>query len=125
MPARSQQPPAAPLGDLLAHLHAVVTAQVDALDRDDLAAVEALAPDRDALVTALDRYRAADLRPTDRALLEQIAALDQRLIASARQSIDQATLELRSIFRGHGALQRYQRRGQALIGALTQLDVAR
>jgi hypothetical protein len=58
-------------------------------------------------------------------LLEQIGALDQRLLASARQSLDQANLELRSIFRGHGALQKYQRRGQALIGHLGSLDVAR
>lgn len=117
--------PREPLGDLLTRLHAIVTAQVAALDREDLDEIERLAPERDTLAAALNTYQASDVGPEDRALLEQVAALDQRLLASARQSIDQANQDMRSIFRGHGALQQYQRRGQALIGALTQLDVER
>ena len=117
--------PREPLNDLLSRLHAIVAAQVAALDGDDVDEVERLAPERDALAARLDGYQASDLRAEDRALLEQVAALDQRLLASARQSIDQANQDMRSIFRGHGALQQYQRRGQALIGALTQLDVER
>jgi hypothetical protein len=112
------------LGELLTGLHGVVTAQADALDREDFEAIGRLSTERDRLVAGLGRYRAGDLRPVDRDFLEQIAALDQRLLASARQSLERATRELRSIFRGHGALRRYRERGQAASGAPARLDLA-
>jgi hypothetical protein len=114
-----------PLAAVLNRLRAVVQAQAAALDVEDFPSVAEKGVERDALVAALDQYRGSDLRPEDRGVLEQIAAIDQRLVASAQQGLDQANLAMRSLFRGQGALQKYHRRGQQLIGALHQLDVAR
>src|SRR4051794_32712547 len=113
------------LHDLLVHLRAAIQTQANALDLEDFEAVAQAGRERDLLTAALEQYHARDLQPEDRLILEQIGALDQRLIASARQGMDQANLSMRSLFRGQGALRKYQRRGQALIGALHQLDVAR
>jgi hypothetical protein len=113
------------LTDVLARLHAVVQAQADALDAEDFASVAQAGEARDILVASLDLYQAADMGLEDRRALEQIAAIDQRLVASAQQGLDRASREKRTLFKGQGALQQYRRRGQALIGALHQLDAAR
>ena len=94
-----------------------------ALDQDDFERVARVGAERDRLVAALDRYRPVDFRPEDRAMLEQVGALDQRIVASARASLDRANQELRTLFRGQGALQRYRQRGQAAIQALSRLDL--
>jgi hypothetical protein len=113
------------LADLLVQLRSSLQAQADALDIDDFTRVADAGRERDRLVAALDQYRPADFRPEDRAVLEQIGAIDQRLVASVRDGLERADRDKRSVFRGQGALQQYQRRGQALMGALNQLDVAR
>jgi hypothetical protein len=114
-----------PLTGVLARLRAVVQAQADALDAEDFASVAQTGTERDALVASLEQYHATDMAPEDRRALEQIAAIDQRLVASARQGLDRASREKQSLFKGQGALRQYRRRGQALIGALHQLDAAR
>ena len=117
--------PDMPLADLLLRLRASIDAQADALDLEDFERVAQAGVERDRLVAALDQYGPADFRPEDRAVLEQVAAIDQRLVASARAGLERADRDRRSIFRGQGALKKYQRRGQTLMGALHQLDAAR
>ena len=114
-----------PLAMLLLRLRDSLQAQADALDVDDFERLAQAGSERDHLVAALDQYQPADFRPEDRAVLEQVAAIDQRLVASVREGLEQADRDRRSIFRGQGALQQYRRRGQSLIGVLHQLDAAR
>jgi hypothetical protein len=117
--------PGMPLVELLLQLRSALQAQADALDVDDFERLARAGAERDRLVASLDQYQPVDFRPEDRAVLEQVAALDQRLVASARDSLARADLDRRAVFRGQGALQQYRRRGQSLIGALHQLDAAR
>ena len=77
------------------------------------------------LVHLLDAYDAADRTPADGPLLEQIAALDERLATLARLSLEQTGNELGEIRRGRGALSAYQKRGEALMRNLAQLNYAR
>ena len=117
--------PAMPIAELLVRLRSALLAQADALDVDDFERLAQAGSERDRLVATLDHYQPVDFRPEDHAVLEQVAALDQRLMASARDSLERADRDRRSVFRGQGALQQYRRRGQSLIGALHQLDAAR
>jgi hypothetical protein len=112
-----------PLGTVLARLRDVMLAQGEALGADDFDSLERLSVERDQLVAALAPYTAADATAADRPLLDQIGALDQRLLEQVRAGREQATHSLRDVHRGRGALNEYQRRGQNLIGNLAQLDV--
>jgi hypothetical protein len=112
-----------PLGAVLARLRNVLEAQADALAADDFDGLEQINADRDVLVAALDGYTRADARPGDRALLEQVAALDQRLQEQVRSGLEQVGKELREIHRGRSALVEYRRRGQTLIRNLAYLDL--
>jgi hypothetical protein len=112
-----------PLGALLARLRTILGAQAEALAADDFAGLERLSDERDRLVAALDPYTAADTGPGDRALLDQLGALDGRLQELARAGLEQAGHELRDVHRGRGALHEYRRRGQDLIGNLARLDL--
>ena len=67
------------LSMLLARLCTVLNGQAEALGADDFARLEHLCDDRDRLVALLDGYSAKDASPTDRELMNQISALDQRL----------------------------------------------
>jgi hypothetical protein len=111
-----------PLSVLLAKVRAVLEAQGEALGADDFASLERLTAERERLVQALGSYGPADRTPADRALLEQIGALDQRLIEMARSGLEQTTGGLRDIHRGRAALHEYRRRGQNLIRNLAYLD---
>jgi hypothetical protein len=113
--------PREPLGALLLQLRAVVQAQAEALEADDFDGLESLTTEREQLVVVLGGYTAADTRPDDRALIEQVGALDQRLIALAREGLERTSQELRDLHRGRGALNEYRRRGQNLIVNLAQL----
>ena len=113
----------APLSSLLARLRDLLQAQADALSADDFIGLEPLSIERDRLVAALDGYSGADISPPDRALLDQIGALDQRLLEATRASQVQAAHDLRDVHRGRSALNEYQRRGQNLIRNLAQLDL--
>ena len=112
-----------PLGALLGRLRSVVRSESDALAADDFNQLEQLGAERAALVAALDGYTPTDAEPADRALLEQVAALDQQLVASARAEIERTARELGEVHRGRGALEAYRRRGQALIGGLADYDL--
>jgi DNA invertase Pin-like site-specific DNA recombinase len=112
-----------PLSSLLARLCDLLQAQADALSADDFDGLERLSAERDTLVAALDGYTPADASPQDRVLLDQIGALDQRLLEMVRAGQEQATHDLRDVHRGRGALNEYQRRGQNLIRNLAQLDL--
>jgi len=113
------------LGAVLTRLRDTVSAQADALAADDFDGLERLSADREHLVHLLDAYDAADRTPADGPLLEQIAALDERLATLARLSLEQTGNELGEIRRGRGALSAYQKRGEALIRNLAQLNYAR
>lgn len=119
-PATRQNKP--PLSALLAHLRAVLDAQGEALGADDFASLERLTAERERLVQALDAYAPPDMTPTDRVLLEQIGALDQRLIEQTRAGLEQTSHGLRDVHRGRTALHEYRRRGQNLIRNLVLLD---
>src|SRR5262249_54956934 len=107
----------------LARLRTALRGQAEALAADDFAAVERFAAERDELVAALDWYTPADATAADRALLEQLSALDQRLLEAARSGLEQASHDLREVHRGRTALNEYQRRGQNLIRNLSLLDL--
>jgi DNA invertase Pin-like site-specific DNA recombinase len=115
----------APLSSLLARLRDLLQAQADALSADDFDGLEHLSADRDQLVAGFDGYTTANASPQDRVLLDQIGALDQRLLEMVRAGQEQATHDLRDVHRGRGALNEYQRRGQNLIHNLAQLDYQR
>lgn len=117
--------PRRPLGAVLARLRDLIQAQADALAADDFDGLERLTTERDRLVRQLDGYAAADRTPTDAPLLDQIAALDERLAALARAGLEQTRHELGEVRRGRGVLAAYQRRGDALIENLAHLDHAR
>lgn len=116
-------PNRAPLSELLARLRDLLQAQANALGADDFDGLERLSADRDQLVAALDAYTLAHASPQDRALLDQIGALDQRLLEMVRAGREQAAHDLRDVHRGRGALNEYRRRGQNLIHNLAQLDL--
>jgi hypothetical protein len=113
----------ATLSPLLARLRDLLLAQADAVAAADFTRMDELSEDRDVLVTALDAYAAADATAEDRALLDQIGALDQRLLEMTRAGQEQATHDLGEVRRGRIALTEYQRRGQNLIRNLAQLDL--
>jgi hypothetical protein len=104
----------APLGTLLARLCTVIQAQAEALSADDFDGLERLTLDREELIAALGDYTPADTDPALHPLLDQIRALDQRLVAVARDGLERTGQELRDIHRGRGALSEYRRRGQNL-----------
>ena len=119
----ASRPAAAPLGASLARLRDLLLAQADAVGAEDFTRLDELSADRDLLVAALDAYAASDATPEDRALLDQIGALDQRLLEMTRAGQAQATHDLGDVRRGRIALAEYQRRGETLIRNLAQLDL--
>ena len=122
MEQATTRPARLPLSALLAQLRSVLEAQGEALGADDLASLERLTSERERLVQALDTYVPADMGPADRALLEQIGALDQRLLEQARSGLEQTSHGLRDVHRGRVALHEYRRRGQNVIRNLAYLD---
>ncbi len=121
-PAR---PPQRPLSAVLARLRDVVQAQANALAADDFEGFERLTADRERLVQLLDGYTAAARIPADLPVLEQIAALDERLTTLAQTSLDQTTNELGEVRRGRSVLTAYQKRGESLIRNLAQMNYER
>jgi hypothetical protein len=121
----ADESPREPLGAVLSRLRAVLQGQADALSAEDFDGLERLDAEREPLVAELGLYTPTDTRPEDRDLLEQVGALDQRLLTLARESIDRASQELRDVHRGRGALTEYQRRGENLIRNLARLDLER
>lgn len=115
----------APLRTVLARLRTILDAQAEALAAEDFDGLERLYAEREQLIAALSAYEPADLGPEDRALLEQVSALDQRLLALVRESLDRTARELREVHRGRGALNEYGQRGQMLIRNLQHLDTER
>jgi hypothetical protein len=115
--------PREPLGTVLARLRTVLQQQADALSAEDFDGLERLDPIRERLVAELSRYTTADRTPEDRVLLERVSALDQRLLALARDSMARANHELGNVRRGRGALNEYRRRGQNVIQNLSRLDL--
>ena len=113
--------PHEPIGALLARLRTVMQGQAEAINADDFEGLEHLTAEREPLVAALEHYAAADLRPEEHGLAEQVAALDQQLIALARESLNRTGQEIRDLHRGRGALNEYRRRGQTLIQNLAYL----
>lgn len=121
--ASSQQDlPPVMLGMLLARLRNVVQAQAEALLADDFDRLEELIEQREPLVAELNGYGVSDLSVLDRGLADQVAALDQQLLALVRESLDRTGQELRDVERGRVALVEYRRRGQNLIRNLAYLD---
>jgi len=116
MPARE------PLGAVLSRLRLVLRAQSEALSAEDFDGLDRLDAEREQLVAALGAYSATDAGPEDRALLEQIGALDQRLLAGVREGLERTERELREVHRGRGAMSQYRRRGQLTISGLARLD---
>jgi hypothetical protein len=110
------------LSVLLHRLREVIQAQAEALEADDFDLLERVTTERERLVADLDHYTGADSRPEDRTLIEQIGALDERLMALAREGLEQTSRELRDLHRGRGAVNEYQRRGRNLIANLAQLS---
>jgi hypothetical protein len=115
--------PREPLGSVLAQLRTVLQQQADALSAEDFDGLDRLDPIREQLVAELGKYAATDRAPEDRVLLELVSALDQRLLALARDSIERVNHEMGDVRRGRGALIEYRRRGQNLIQNLAQLDL--
>jgi hypothetical protein len=114
--------PRAPLGVALSRLRNVLLAQAETLSADDFDGLERLTVQREELVAALGDYSPADIDPALRPLIDQIRALDQRLVAVVRDSLERTGQELRDIHRGRGALNEYRRRGQSLTTNRAQLD---
>lgn len=117
---RSARPP---LSMVLTRLRAVLRAQTDALSAEDFDGLDRLDAEREQLVAALGTYGAADTRPEDRALIEQVGALDQQLLAVAREEIRRTKQEMREVHRGRGAMNQYRQRGQATIHGLARLNL--
>ena len=120
---RSSQPPHETLGAVLAQLRIVLQQQADALSAEDFEALDSLDAERELLVAALGTYSSADRHPEDFNLLEQVGALDQRLLTVARESLERTGQELREVHRGRGALNVYRQRGQTVIRSLARLDL--
>jgi hypothetical protein len=116
------QPTRPPLSALLSRLRTVLEAQADAVGADDFTSLERFSAEREQLGRALDGYGPADFQASDRPLLEQIGALDQRLLEMTRSSLEQTNHGLRDVHRGRIALTEYRRRGQTLIRNLAYLD---
>jgi hypothetical protein len=115
----------APLSSLLVRLRDVLQAQAEALGADDFSGLEGLSIERDRLVAALGPYTAAQVTPDERKVLDQIGALDQRLMEQVRSSQQQARHDLGDVRRGRTALNEYRRRGQNVIPGLPRLDFER
>ena len=113
---------AQPIEALLMLLRATLQAQAEALNADDFVALDRLAADRDQLVAELRRYTAADLSASDRALAEQVDALDQQLVQMTRESLLRTGQEMRDLDRGRAALTQYGQRGRQLIQNLAYLN---
>jgi hypothetical protein len=116
------RPTRPPLSTLLEQLRSVLEAQGEALGADDFTSLDRLTSERERLVQALGGYTSADVAPAERALLEQIGALDQRLIEQTRSGLEQTSHGLRDVHRGRAALHEYRRRGQNVIRNLSLLD---
>jgi hypothetical protein len=112
-----------PLGTVLHRLRVVLQQQADALSAEDFDGLARLDAEREQLVAALIAYTAADTRPEDHGLLDQVGALDQRLLAVAREELRRTGQELREVHRGRGALNQYRQRGQTVIHGLARLDL--
>lgn len=112
-----------PLGVVLSQLRTVLQRQAEALNAEDFDGLDGLDAEREQLVAALSGYTAADTQPQDRELIQQVGALDQRLISIARESLERTALDLREVHRGRGALNVYRQRGQATIRGLAHLDL--
>ena len=112
-----------PLRTVLTRLGAVLRAQADAVSAEDFDGLDRLDAEREKLVAALSTYSAADARPEDRALIEQVGALDQQLLAVAREEIRRTKQEMREVHRGRGAMNQYRQRGQATIHGLARLNL--
>ena len=111
------------LSTVLIRLRAVLRGQADALSADDFDGLERLDAEREQLVATLSTYSAADTRPEDRALIDQVGALDQQLLAVAREELRRTGQELREVHRGRGAMNQDRQRGQATIYGLVRLDL--
>jgi hypothetical protein len=111
------------LGDVLARLRVVLQLQADALSAEDFEGLDRLDAERERLVAALGSYSPADAQDGDQALLEQVGALDQRLLTVAREGLERTQQELREVHRGRGALNVYRQRGQAVIRGLDRLNL--
>ena len=124
MPASGHASPgnARPIGELLTQLRATLQAQAEAINGDDFEALERLAADRDQFVAELSQYTAADLSGSDRALAEQVGALDQQLVQMTRESLARTGQEMRDLDRGRAALTQYGQRGRQLIQNLAYLN---
>lgn len=120
---RSSQRPHETLGDVLAQLRVVLQQQADALSADDFEELDRLDGERELLVAALGTYSSTDRHPENRDLLEQVGALDQRLLTVARESLERTGQELREVHGGRGALNVYRQRGQTVIRGLARLDL--
>lgn len=118
-----RQPAQEPLGEILARLRTVLLAQADALSAEDFEHLDRLDAEREQLVAGLGAYTAADTGAEDQPLLDQIAALDQRLLALAREELRRTEQEMREVNRGRGALNVYRQRGQRTIRGLAILDL--
>ena len=113
----------ATLGDVLARLRVVLQMQADALSAEDFDGLDRLDAEREQLVAALGAYSSADAQDGDHAVLEQVAALDQRLLTVARESLERTEQEMREVHRGRGALNVYRQRGQSVIRGLSRLNL--
>ena len=113
----------ATLGDVLARLRVVLQMQADALSAEDFDELDRLDAEREQLVAALGAYSSADAQDGDHAMLEQVAALDQRLLTVARESLERTEQEMREVHRGRGALNVYRQRGQSVIRGLSRLNL--
>ncbi|MCC6177635.1 MAG: flagellar protein FliT [Chloroflexi bacterium] len=103
-----------PLIVVVQRLLALLQHQADALQSEDFARLARLSDERDRLVMGLDAYGPADLSVEARALLEQVAALDQQVLALARAALDRADQERRTLRRGQSVLATYARPGAEL-----------
>jgi hypothetical protein len=112
----------APLSSLLVRLRHVLQAQAEALGADDFTGLEGFSVERDRLVAALGPYTPAEVTPEDRKVLDQIGALDQRLMEQLRSGQQQARHDLGDVRRGRTALNAYRARGQSAVRNLALLD---
>jgi hypothetical protein len=103
------------IGEVLAHLRALIQAQAEAINTDDFDRLDQLTAEREPLVAELNQYTAADLNADDHVLAEQVTALDQQLAELTRESITRTGQEIRDLDRGRAALHQYGQRGQKLI----------
>jgi hypothetical protein len=112
----------AALNPLLVRLRDILQAQAEALGADDFNGLESLSVERDRLVAELSPYTAAEVAPEDRKVMDQIGALDQRLMEQVRSGQQQARHDLGDVRRGRTALNAYRARGQSAVRNLALLD---